>query len=396
MRERQPVHFFAQRLSDTARGLAETPSPEAMAAVLMSFLHVVHGCREMIRQRPGAVLWRLASQYLEVAEGLQQSAAASDPSFRRLPALMAALPWVEDCINGIEQRCRLRPSLRARLRSFVPEAGREVQLRAAGTEDGEFCATALHIQNRLEARLRQVWLLGEFSRGEPTALDLYAGAHAGLFPALLPPVSGQDVADEMARLGERAAELALDDIAACFAQPEALAQFGLQHLMPPDPSQWSPRFPSDFTRLFGWRLARWYLYSFYHEPEPLELAATVLQLGRPHDYERTAAHALLEYRLAAGAASFDASLLGYYLDAMRALEFQFEQHFEGYLLRIFAGIRLKSPEGWCWYFDALRRLHQGQFPLPELEEFRAGCLGRRGLEHTSGLLQRLTAGGTVH
>ncbi|MGC8758800.1 MAG: hypothetical protein ACP5VC_02475 [Bryobacteraceae bacterium] len=93
--------------------------------------------------------------------------------------------------------------------------------------------------------------------------------------------------------------------------------------------------------------------------------------------------------------SFEPEYLGIYLDAIRVLEFQFQTHFEGYLLRLYAIPRLKNPGSWCWYFDALRRLHNAEIPLPELDEFRQDFLRRRAFHKASGLLYRLACGGTI-
>ncbi|MGB9610860.1 MAG: hypothetical protein ACPL7M_07800 [Bryobacteraceae bacterium] len=366
-----------------------------MARLLRWLLTVVDVYRSEIRHDPGAVLWRLAGQYLEIAEALSQSSGAGDPAFRTLPAKLAALPWVEDRLRRISQHSRLKQARLGSLRKFSPGAGQALLLEARQSEAGAFCAAARHVQNRLETRLRQVWLLGEFRHGEPSATELYASAHAALFPPIHPAPSGAEIHGEMARLGEHADACSLPEMAFCFRDPEWFARYSLERLMPPDPHAWAPRCMTHFDRLLMGRVSHWYAYPFLHWPDPLELAATVLRLGRPHDYERTAAQALLEYRLVTGAVSFEPEYLGIYLDALRVLEFQFQTHFEGYLLRLYAIPRLKNPGSWCWYFDALRRLHNAEIPLPELDEFRQDFLRRRAFHKASGLLYRLACGGTI-
>jgi hypothetical protein len=388
-RYRRSVETLAEQLHEAAVALEAEPSPATMASLLRRFLSVLNEYRSIIRQERGAALWQLAAQYLELAEGLEQSLAGSEKSFRHLPAMVAALPWVEECLERLATRSPLAGRRAAELRSFSPRLGAALQREAEATVEGRFCAVAHRIQNQLEARLRQVWLLGEFRKREPSSLDLYAAAHAGLYPVFRPSPAAAEIGQEMARLREAAASAGLPEIAACFESADGLAHFSLLHLMPPDPPAWAPRTMTHFDRLLMGRVSRFYLYPFLHWPQPIELAATVLRLGRPQFYERTAAQALLEYSLLQRDLSFEPNRLGHYLDTIRVLEFQFQTHFEGYLLRIYSYPSLKTPEGWCRYFDALRRLHNAEIPLPELEEFRQDFLRRRGFSGFAALACRL-------
>jgi len=388
-RYRRTVETLAGQLHEAALALEAEPSPATMASLLRRFLSVLNEYRSVIRQERGAALWQLAAQYLELAEGLEQSLPGGEQSFRHLPAMVAALPWVEESLDRLAARSRLAARRAAELRSFSTQLGAALQKEAEATGEGRFCAVAHRIQNQLETRLRQVWLLGEFRSREPSSLDLYAAAHAGLFPAFRPSPTPAEIRHEIARLEEAAASAGLPEIAACFESAGALAHFSLLHLMPPDPPAWAPRTMTQFDRLLMGRVSRFYLYPFLHWPQPIELAATVLRLGRPQFYERTAAQALLEYSLLQRDLSFDPDRLGHYLDAVRVLEFQFQTHFEGYLLRIYCYPSLKTPEGWCRYFDALRRLHNAEIPLPELEEFRQDFLRRRGFADFASLACRL-------
>jgi hypothetical protein len=389
------VEILAGHLREAAEQLAAAPSPQSMARLLRCFLVVLDAYRDELRQQNGARLWRLATQYVEAAESLAQSSSLRSGPFERLPALMARLPWVDKLLAAMQGCGDVPVRIGAQLRRFEPAAGHVLLREARQSEAGAFCAMAHHLQNRLETRMREVWLLEEFRNADPGPIDLYASAHRGLFPAFQPTPDSGRVAAEMTRMAKLAAAADLPEIAACLEAPAWMAQYAIQHLMPPDPPGWAPRFLEQFDRLLVGRVSRWYLYPFLHWPEPLELAATVLRLGRPQYYERTAAQALLEYRLLGTAAVFEPDRLGHYLDACRVLEFQFQTHFEGYLLRLFAAPKLKHPEGWCWYFDALRRLRNAEIPLPELDDFRRDFLGRRGCPDTAALLCRLAGSGTV-
>lgn len=214
--------------------LVAFPSPENMSRLLGWFLVVGNACREEIRSEPGARLWRLATQYVEAAEGLSQPASASAASFARLPALMAALPWVERQLDELERYDGLSGPGAQRLRRFDPEAGHALLREARSSETGAFCAAAHHLQNRLESRMREVWLVREFHGGDPGPLELSASAHRGLFPAFHPASGPNRVAAEMIRMAELAAAADLPEIAACLETPAWLARHSIQHRMPPD------------------------------------------------------------------------------------------------------------------------------------------------------------------
>jgi hypothetical protein len=380
---------YAADLYMAAMDLVERPSPQSMSAVLSRFLNLLHHYRETLRQEPGAVFWRLAAQYSDVASNLSQPAPAENQNFEHLPEMLASLPWVTDFLLSLARAADLPPAQRDQLASFSPMLGRRLLRRAERTGEGAFLNQALRMQRALENRLRQVWLLEQFQDAEPAAVELYAAAHCSLFPAFQPSLAAVRIEQEMRRLRGLAQLLDLPQIAECYDSPEWFAHYALLHFTPPDPASWAPENMTHYDRLIGGRVSRWYTYPFLHTLAPMEYAATVLRLGRPLFYERAVAHALLEYVLLQPVA-FDSSRLGQYLDLVRVLDFQFQMFFEGFLLRQAWYARLKEPRGWCEYLDALQRLHRGEVPLQELHPFRREFLRARGLTGTDELLCRLT------
>lgn len=380
----------ASELHGAALDLIDSPSPASMASVLSWFLRLLHSYRDMVREEPECVFWRLAAQYCDVAANLSQPAPAENRSFEDLPQMLASLPWVTDFLLRLAHAANLAPGQpQDQLASFSPMLGRRLLHRAERTRGGAFLNQTLRIQRGLENRLRQVWLLVQFRETEPAAVDLYAAAHCSLFPAFQPSLSSARVEQEMQRLEGLAQALDLPQVAECFESPEWMAHYALMHFMPPDPAMWTPQSREHYDRLLHGRVARWYTYPFLYRLAPMEYAATVLRLGRPLFYERAVAHALLEYALFQPAA-FEPSRLGHYLDAVRVLDYQFQMFFEGFLLRQAYYPRLKEPRGWCEYLDALQRLHRGEVPLPELHPFRREFLRARGLSGVEDLLCRLS------
>jgi hypothetical protein len=387
-RNRTLAHF-ASELYGAALDLVESPSPKSMGAMLSHFLNLLVNYRETLRQEPGCIFWRLATQYADVAGNLSQPAPAENQSFEHLPRMLASLSWVTDFLVRLAQAADLSPGQRDQLAEFSPKAARRLAERAERLPEGAFLNLSLRLQRALENRLRQVWLLQQFRDSDPGAIELYATAHSGLFPAFQPAADKARTEAEMHRLHAAAQPLDLADVAECLANPEWLAQYCLLHFMPPDPGAFPPRFMIHYDRLLHGRVARWYTYPFFYVLSPMEITATVLRLGRPLFYERAVAHALLEYSLLQSVA-FDSGRLGHYLDTVRVLDFQFQMFFEGYLLRLVSYPKLKEPRGWCEYLDSLQRLHHGEVPLPELHPFRREFLRARGLAAADELLCRLS------
>ncbi len=379
----------ASRLYRAAMDLVDRPSPQSMSAVLSCFLNLLHHYRESLRLEPGAVFWRLAAQYSDVASNLSQPAPAENQNFEHLPEMLASLPWVTDFLLSLARAGGLTAAQQDQLASFSAPTARRLLRRAERTPEGAFLHQALRMQRALENRLRQVWLLEQFQEGEPAAVELYAAAHCSLFPAFHPSLPAARVEQEMRRLRLLTASLDLPQLAECFESPEWFAHYSLLHFTPPDPSSWAPESIAQYDRLISGRVSRWYTYPFLHTLAPMEYVATVLRLGRPLFYERAAAHALLEYVLLQPVA-FDSSRLGQYLELVRVLDFQFQMLFDGFLLRDVWYARLKEPRGWCQYLDALQRLHKGEVPLEDLEPFRREFLRARGLSGIDELLCRLT------
>lgn len=380
---------FAARLHSAALDLSSEPSPPAMTAFLSAFLTLLNACREVERHRSGAVFWILAAQYADMAGNLSQPAPAENQSFERLPRMLASLPWVTDFLVRLSRAAQLSAAQEDELPLFSEQLARRLLHRARETPDGAFLDTALRIQRGLENRLRQVWLLEQVQNTEAAPLDLYAAAHASLFPSFQPSLPVQRLEGEIRSLRALSGALDLPEIAWCFESPDWLAHYALIHFMPPDPGVWAPRCLDHYDRLLFGRVSRWYTYPFLHVLSPVEIAATVLRLGRPLFYERAAAHALLEYALLQSVV-FDASRFGLYFDTIRVLDYQFQLFFEGYLLRLAFYPRLKEPQGWCEYLDALQRMHRGEVPLPDLHPYRRDFLRARGLSGTEELLCRLS------
>lgn len=380
---------FARDLHEAAERLAGEPSPRAMTSFLASFLSLLDTYRDTIRHENGAVFWRLAAQYSDVAGNLSRPAPAENQSFVRLPLMLASLPWVTDFLVRLARHAHLSSAQEDELAAFSPALAGRLLRRAQQTPEGAFLAQALRIQRGLENRLRQVWLLEQMENGEPSPLDLYAAAHSSLFPAFHPSLPVQRLEQDIRKLGALAASLDLPEIAACFESPEWIAHYVILHFTPPDPGCWRPRVLDHYERLLYGRVSRWFTYPFLHRLEPMEITATVLRLGRPPFYERPAAHALLEYALLEDV-TFDAARFGFYYDTMRVLNYQFQLFFEGYLLRVAFYPKLKEPRGWCEYLDALQRMHGGEVPLPELHPYRREFLRARGLSCAEDLLCRLS------
>lgn len=380
---------FARDLHESAGRLAETPSPRTMTTFLASFLSLLDTYRDTVRSENGAVFWRLAAQYSDVARNLSGPAPAENQSFVRLPLMLASMPWVTDFLVHLSRTVHLSTAEEDELETFSPALAGQLLRRAQQTPEGAFLAQALRIQRGLENRLRQVWLLEQFQNGDPSPLDLYAAAHSSLFPVFQPSLQVQRLEQEIRQLGALASALDLPEIAGCFDSPEWLAHYAILHLTPPDPGCWRPRVLDHYERLLYGRVSRWFSYPFLHRLEPMEIVATVLRLGRPPFYERPTAHAMLEYALIEGV-TFDASRFGFYYDTMRVLNYQVQLYFEGYLLRLAFYPRLKEPQGWCEYLDALQRMHNGQVPLPELHSYRREFFRARNLGGTEDLLCRLS------
>jgi hypothetical protein len=387
-RNRVLAHF-ARELNAAAGRLASQPSPRAMTSLLATFLSLLDTYRDTILHDRGAIFWRLAAQYSDVAGNFSRPAPAENQNFVRLPRMLASLPWVTDFLVRLSRLANLTPAQEEELACFSPALAARLLRRAHQTPEGAFLERALSIQRGLENRLRQVWLLEQFEQGEPSPLDLYASAHSSLFAVFQPSLPVQRLEQDIRKLGGLAAALDLPEIAGCFESPEWLAHYAILHFTPPDPGCWRPRGMDQFERLLYGRVSRWFTYPFLHRLEPMEIAATVLRLGRPPFYERPAAHALLEYALLEGV-TFDASRFGFYYDTMRVLNYQFQLFFEGYLLRVAFYPRLKEPRGWCEYLDALQRMHAGEVPLPELQPYRREFLRARGLACAEDLLCRLS------
>jgi hypothetical protein len=166
-----------------------------------------------------------------------------------------------------------------------------------------------------------------------------------------------------------------------------MGQYALSFLLPPSPSHWPVCSAADLRRLLDGRLSRWYFCPFDHRLQSLEMATTVLRLGRPLFYERVAAHALLEYSLLQGVPLARSSAREY-LEIQAGLEAEFQLLFDAYLLRQMHYPLLKRPEGWRDYLSALDALHFNAARDAAFEQFRHDFLARRGLLSSVEILYR--------
>lgn len=383
----QTLARHAASLREATAQLVGEPAPHSMARMLAILEQVVSGLTRAIWNRPAAVEWRLASHCAEIAANLSSPGPAENQGFRDLPRMLAASPWIANQVAALAAAAGLNARRIPASRGFTMAGSRRWLGRVNGRPEGHLSAQLDRIQHGLENRLRQVWLLRRAPEDEATVTQLYASAHADLFPDFNSALTPGRLELEIAKLKGLALGLQLPEIDLCFESADWLANYALLHLLPPAPSDWPIRQSSCLEHLFHGRLSRWYNCLFHHRLEPLEMAATVLRLGRPLFYERITAHALLEYSLLQGIA-FEPARAPFYLDAISLLEREFQVLFDGYLLRLFYYPRLKDPQAWCDYLAALYELHFGQRPLAELTGFRQDFLTRRGLRSPLEILYR--------
>ena len=380
---------MALRLS--ARLLIEDPSPDSMAMVLNELAGVVIDMARELRPHPLASEFHLARCYGEIANAMVGPKPAENQGFKRLPRLLLDSAWLHAELQRGAAAADVELRQTPAARGFSKLAAARWVKRASGRGEGMLAAAADHILEQVEARSRQVWVLrSSDSADEVNQVQLYARAHAEVFPDFHNNLSERSLELETAKLKGLALGLQLPEIVLCFEAAEWISQYGLYYLMPPSPAEWAVRHAGQLRHLLAGRLSHWYTYGFDHRLEPLEMAAGVLRLGRPLFYERAAAHALLEYSLLQGVA-FSRQAAPFYLDALAVLEREFELYFDGALLRQLYYPRLKAPEGWRDYLTALNELHYANRRTEELELYKHNYLNRRGLQSTLEILYRITA-----
>ncbi len=367
--------------------LAEEPSPDAMGVLLVEFQGLVVEMTRELRPHPEASEWHMARQFQEISEHLSGPKPAENQGFVELPRMLLDCDWVQEEFAKLAGAADVAMNKCPVARGFSKVGAGRWAKRTGKTGYGQLCATIDSLQNGIEFRARQVWYLRRTEGEERSMAHLYACARADLFPDFHRGLREHGLALDVAKLKGLAMGLQIPEFSLCFESAEWIAQYGLNYLIPPAPDDWAIRQPAQFSYLLRSRMSRWYFYCFEHRLEPLEMAASVLRIGRPLFYERVAAHALLEYSLLQGMAITRASA-PFYLDALAALEREFSLLFDGYLLRHMHYPKLKTPEGWLGYLRALHDLHFQGGHDEELEAFRHVFLTRRGLRSTMEILYR--------
>ena len=371
------------------RLLVEEPSPDAMATLLVEFQGMVVEMGRELRPHPQASEWHMARQFSEVSDHLAGPKPAENQGFIELPKMLLNCDWVQQEFEKLAGASDLLLAKSPVARGFSKVAAKRWMKRAAKSGHGQLCAAIDFLQNGIEFRARQVWYLRRTDGEERSLSHLYACAQADLFPDFHGNLREHSLALEVAKLKGLALGLQISEFNLCFETAEWMAQYALNYLVPPAPTDWAIRQPGQLSYLLKSRMSRWYFYCFEHRLEPLEMAASVLRIGRPLFYERVAAHALLEYSILQGIA-FTRASAPFYLEALAALEREFSLLFDGYLLRHLHYPRLKTPQGWLGYLRALHDLHFQGGNDEELEAYRHVFLTRRGLRSTMEILYRTT------
>lgn len=371
------------------KGLLEETEADTFARALHELDAIVEGLESELEARPDGRLWVLSRQFHDVARHLATPSSAENQGFRRLPEMLFSSEWVSREVLLTLGRSGLALPREIAGREFRQTQTRRWLNRARRSPAGALGVCLEQLRNDIEFRSRQIWFFLKSGGNEPNLTRIYGWAHGDLYPSLGQSVAGQAVEVEVARLASIALDLKLPDFALCFEGAEWMAQYAMNYLMPPAPNDWAVRQGGELQRVLRGRLSRWYFYPFAHKLEPLEMAASVLRVGRPLFYERNAAHAWLEYGLFQGfsVATHNAPL---YLEILATLEKDFLTLFDGYLLRLMYYPRLRAPEGWCTYLEALTSLHYRGGAMRDLAEFRREFLGQRGLRSPVELLYRAT------
>lgn len=370
--------------------LLEEPSPDAMALLLVEFQGLLVDMTRELRPHPEASEWHMARQFSEISEHLSGPKPAENQGFVELPRMLLSCGWVQEEFSQLAGAADVVLGKCPVARGFSKASAKRWMKRVGRTGFGQLSAAMDFLQNGIEFRARQVWYLRR-TEGEDRSLEhMYVCAQADLFPDFHGALREHGLALEVAKLKGLAMGLQISEFSLCFETAEWMAQYALNYLVPPAPSDWGIRQPGQLSYLLRSRLSRWYFHCFEHRLEPLEMVASVLRIGRPLFYERVAAHALLEYSLLQGIA-FTRGAAPFYLEALGALEREFSLMFDGYLLRHLHYPRLKTPQGWLGYLRALHDLHFRGGNDEDLEAYRHVFLMRRGLRSTMEILYRTTA-----
>ncbi|MCL4795659.1 MAG: hypothetical protein KJZ84_13935 [Bryobacteraceae bacterium] len=377
----------ATALREATRQLVEEPSADAMAEVLSLFARLIVRLRRDARQRPVAAEWMVARQLSDLSENIARPRPAENQGFAELPRLLMESEWLQKRLRRVCENAGLEFNQTPAARGLQRANARRWIRRLNRHPEGKLSMALEHLLGGVEYRARQVWVLRRSEGEEQSMPQMYVYGHVDLFPNFHSPLSEGSLALEVAMLKGLAHGLQLQDLAYCFDSAEWMGQYALSFLLPPSPSHWPVHATADLRRLLSGRLSRWYFCPFDNHIQPLEMATTVLRVGRPLFYERVAAHALLEYSLLQGVPLSRANAGGY-LEIQAGLESEFQLLFDGYLLRLMFYPQLKKPEGWRDYLGALDALHFGGAPDARFAEFRQSFLSRRGLHSPMEILYR--------
>lgn len=373
-----------------SRVLVEDPAPETMALVLNEFGSLVADLASECRRRPGAAEWSFARQYNDLVEHLNSPRPEENQGFVRFPAMLEQSQWLQTRLEMKAAAAGLDIDATPAAEGLDKDVAKRWMRRAGARLSGKLCTMLEELQGAVEYRSRQVWYLRRSGSEERSLPQMYIFGHTDLFPDVHSALSETSIALEVAKLQGLALGLQLPDFALCLESAEWMSQYALSFLLPPAPEEWSVRSSTTLSRLLSGRLSRWYFCAFDHKLEPLEMAATVLRVGRPLFYERVASHALFEYSLLQGV-SFTRHAASSWLEIQSGLERDFQALFDGYLLRLLHYPRLRTPEGWCDYLEALDALHFGGGHEAEFLEYRHDFLKRRGLHSVLDILYRTAA-----
>lgn len=374
----------------TTKLLLEEPSPDAMALLLVEFQGLLVEMTRELRPHPEASEWHMARQFSEISEHLSGPKPAENQGFVELPRMLLSCDWVQEEFSKLAGAADVGLGKCPVARGFSKASAKRWMKRVGKAGYGQLSAAIDFLQNGIEFRARQVWYLRRTEGEDRSLAHMYVCAQADLFPDFHGALREHGLALEVAKLKGLAMGLQISEFSLCFETAEWMAQYALNYLVPPAPSDWGIRQPGQLSYLLRSRLSRWYFCCFEHRLEPLEMVASVLRIGRPLFYERVAAHALLEYSLLQGIA-FTRGAAPFYLEALGALEREFSLMFDGYLLRHLHYPRLKTPQGWLGYLHALHDLHFQGGNDEDLEAYRHVFLTRRGLRSTMEILYRTTA-----
>jgi hypothetical protein len=370
------------------RALVEESTPHSFARALSCLTHVIEEMAAELGRHPDAEAWRLSRQFHDVARHLSSPTPAENQSFRKLPEMLYTSGWLQQEIGRRLSGAGISLPAQLRGKEFRQSRTRKWTEEAARSPVGALAARLHTLRADVEFRARQIWYLLRSPGDDADVPSIYVWAHEDLFPRQQRALTRGQLAAHVTQARDLMSQLSLPDIALCLDSADWMAQYAMNYLMPPAPNEWAVGQGAHVDRVLQGRLARWYFYPFSHRLEPMEMMASVLRLGRPLFYERSVAHALLEYSLLQSTPLLHSP--SSYLEILAGLERNFLVLFDGYLLRQLRYRLLRAPEGWVQYLGDLTSLHyRNSVGLAELATFRQEFLGLRGLRSPIEILSRI-------